>query len=64
MRNQLLLPKHDTLTYNPPTFIIPIRNYKRKTDKQEDPVSKGQMEKKLPLFYTKPILKANKYDFL
>lgn len=64
MSNQLLLPKYADTTYKPPALVIPIRNYIKKNDMQEETFSKKTKEKEQPFFYTKPIFKANKYDFL
>jgi hypothetical protein len=61
MSNQLLLP--NGTTHKLLANIILIRNLK-KNDGQEKPDFERKQERKLPLFYTKPIFKANSHGLL
>ncbi len=44
--------------------VIPIWPVTRKNTSQKEQIVKEKMEKKIPLFYTAPIFKSKKHDFL
>ena len=47
-----------------PALIIPISSIKTPIEKKRETVTRDAVKKELPKFYTEPIFKARKYDFL
>jgi len=62
MSNNLSIERLHDITGAAP--VIPIWHVTRKNGKRRKRVSKKKAEKKIPLFYTAPIFKPRKHDFL
>jgi len=64
MSNSLFGERLDDSAVNPVAPVIPIWQARRKYGRRKKGVSKKKVEKKMPLFYTSPIFKPKKHDFL
>ena len=64
MNNTLSLKEPDNTPANLIAPVIPIWAVTRKNTRQKEPIVMEKMEKKIPLFYTAPIFKSKKHDFL
>lgn len=64
MSNYLSIERLDDITAKAAASVIPIWPVTRKNGKRRKRVSKKKAEKKIPLFYTAPIFKPRKHDFL
>jgi len=64
MNNSSPLPNLENITIRPLAPVIPMKSVTRENDKLKRKVSKVKLEKRMPLFYNKPIYKPKKYDLL
>lgn len=64
MSNYLSIERLDDITVKAAAPVIPIWPVTRENSKCRKRVSKKKAEKKIPLFYTAPIFKSKKHDFL
>lgn len=64
MNNGLLLRDREDTTTKALARIISMQPIIKKNYTQKEETSKMKAEKKIPLFYTAPIFKPKKHDFL
>jgi len=64
MNNSSPLPNLENIAIRPLAPVIPMKSITREKDKLKRKVSKVKLEKRMPLFYNKPIYKSKKYDLL
>lgn len=64
MNNTLLLKEPEDITAKLIAPIIPIWSVTRKNVIQKEKEKVVKEKKKIPLFYTAPIFKSKKHDFL
>ena len=64
MSNGLLLWDRENITTKARAPVISIQSVMKETCKQKDEAPKTKAEKKMPLFYTRPIFKSKKNDLL
>ena len=64
MRTSQPIQDHEEFTNKTLAPVIPIKSVPRKAFKLERKISRVEEEKKMPLFYTKPIFKSKKHDLL
>jgi hypothetical protein len=64
MKEGLLLQNMADTIIKTQAPVISIRSVIKENSKQREETSKMKVEKKMPLFYTGPIFKSKKHDFL
>jgi hypothetical protein len=64
VKESLLFRNVNTAINGTPAQVIPIWPVFKENVKQKERISKIEAEKKMLLFYTEPIFKSKKHDFL
>jgi hypothetical protein len=64
MKESLLLRNVNNTINSTPAPVIPIWPVFKENINQKERTSKIEAEKKMPLFYTEPMFKSKKHDFL
>jgi hypothetical protein len=64
MSNSLFIERLEDSTVNTIAPVISIWQARRKYGQRKKRVAKKKVEQKIPLFYTAPIFKPKKHDFL
>jgi hypothetical protein len=64
MNNSAPLQNFEDITIRPLAPVIPMKSVLTENNRLRRKVSKAKLEKRIPLFYNKPIYKSKKYDLL
>jgi hypothetical protein len=64
MNHSAPLQNFEDIIIRPLAPVIPMKSVTPVNDKLQRKVSKAKLEKRIPLFYNKPIYKSKKYDLL